>query len=293
MLLVVHGSFIKKGSNMKIVLLLTLIFSGITANAAYVPTPFAVSKGGQGNATLSAHGVILGNGTSPVNVTATGATNTLLHGNSGADPTYSDIVNADVDAAAAIAYSKLNLAASIVNADIAAGAAIAFSKLAALTSGNILVGNGSNVATSVALSGDATLANTGALTLATVNGNVGSFTNANITVNAKGLITAASSGSSPSLTVTNGGDAAYTILSTDNVVRTGTTLTAQRAYTLPACAGGNIGEHHYIKDTPAQTFNIVLTAAGSDKIDGASTQTLNPGDDLEVVCGASAVWDLL
>lgn len=34
-------------------------------------------------------------------------------------------------------------------------------------------------------------------TLATVNGNVGSFTNASITVNAKGLITAASSGSAP------------------------------------------------------------------------------------------------
>ena len=33
-----------------------------------------------------------------------------------------------------------------------------------------------------------------ALTLATVNGNVGSFTNANVTVNAKGLVTAASNG---------------------------------------------------------------------------------------------------
>lgn len=54
----------------------------------------------------------------------------------------------------------------IVNADINASAAIAYSKLAALTSGNILVGNVSNVATSVAMSGDATLANTGALTIA-------------------------------------------------------------------------------------------------------------------------------
>ena len=40
------------------------------------------------------------------------------------------ITNAKIDAAAAIDYSKLNLAGSIVNADIATGAAIALSKLA-------------------------------------------------------------------------------------------------------------------------------------------------------------------
>lgn len=49
-----------------------------------------------------------------------------------------------------------------------------------------------------AFTGDATKAAGGtALTLATVNGNVGSFTNASITVNGKGLITAASSGATP------------------------------------------------------------------------------------------------
>lgn len=57
-----------------------------------------------------------------------------------------------------------------------------------------------------ALTGDVTAAGPGsaAATLATVNGNVGSFTSANITVNAKGLITAASSGSSSTPAI-NGG----------------------------------------------------------------------------------------
>jgi len=52
------------------------------------------------------------------------------------------------------------------------------------------------------LTGDATASGPGSatLTLATVNSNVGSFINANITVNAKGLITAASNGSSFSIT---------------------------------------------------------------------------------------------
>lgn len=55
------------------------------------------------------------------------------------------IVNADVSASAAIAYSKLSLAASIVNADIAVGAAIAFAKMEALTASRALVSDGSGV----------------------------------------------------------------------------------------------------------------------------------------------------
>jgi len=53
----------------------------------------------------------------------------------------------------------------IVNADINAAAGIAFSKLASLASGNILVGSAGAVPTSVALSGDATISNAGVLTL--------------------------------------------------------------------------------------------------------------------------------
>ena len=56
-------------------------------------------------------------------------------------------------------------AATIVNADIATGT-IALNKLVNLTSTQIIVGNGSNIPTAVTMSGDATLANTGALTIA-------------------------------------------------------------------------------------------------------------------------------
>lgn len=106
------------------------------------------------------------------------------------------IVNADINAAAAIAYSKLAAlpsadilvgsagnvatavamtgdiaitntgvtsiqAGTIINADVNAAAAIDFSKLAALPSTQVLVGSAGNVATAVAVTGDVTIGNTG------------------------------------------------------------------------------------------------------------------------------------
>ena len=112
------------------------------------------------------------------------------------------ISNANVNALAAIDFSKLALLSSanilvgngsaiatsvamtgdiaidntgltsivsgvIVNDDINASAAIDFSKLASLTSANILVGDGSNVATSVTMTGDITISNFGVTSIGT------------------------------------------------------------------------------------------------------------------------------
>lgn len=62
-------------------------------------------------------------------------------------------------------------------------------------SGNLAAFSGASSVTNTDLTGDVTTSGTSATTLATVNSNVGSFTGANITVNAKGLITAAANGS--------------------------------------------------------------------------------------------------
>lgn len=70
----------------------------------------------------------------------------------------------------------------IVNADISASAAIAFSKLAALASGNILVGSAGTVPTSVAMSGDATIVASGALTIAANAITTAKILNSNVTL---------------------------------------------------------------------------------------------------------------
>lgn len=64
------------------------------------------------------------------------------------------LTNKTIDAAS-------NTLSNIANANISTSAAIDFSKLASLTSAFILVGNGSNVATAVAVTGDISLSNGG------------------------------------------------------------------------------------------------------------------------------------
>ena len=99
-----------------------------------------------------------------------------------------------------IARSETGIVAgSIVNADISASAAIAHSKLADVTDGYILVGNGSNVPTAVAVSGDVSLANTGAVTIAAGAVEASMLADANgalqherVTVSASDLTTAGS-----------------------------------------------------------------------------------------------------
>lgn len=86
-----------------------------------------------------------------------------------------------------------------------------------------------------ALTGDGAASGPGssALTLSTVNGNVGSFTSANITVNAKGLITAASDGSGGPITIgsaVSGGTPTYVLFvdNNGNLQDLGSTITGMQ-----------------------------------------------------------------
>lgn len=174
---------------------------------------------------------------------------------------------------------------------------------ATLASTNIFVGSGAGVATGVALSGDATIANTGALTLATVNSNVGSFGSASsvatFTADGKGRLTAAAStpialawsaltsgvpttvagyGITDTASVAGGFAVTLTATGITNVTlpTSGTLLTSNQSITL----SGDISGTGATAITTAIGANKVTTgmlaqAAGSTILGNSSTSTAN------------------
>ena len=83
-----------------------------------------------------------------------------------------------------------NTVSNYVNGNLTVGSQLIMPDV---TSGKILIGDGTSYQES-AMSGDATIASGGALTLANSGVSAASYTNSSITVDAKGRITAASSG---------------------------------------------------------------------------------------------------
>lgn len=153
---------------------ISLATGGITDT--HINSSAAISHSKLANATA---GYILQANASGV-ITATAVSGDVTISSSGVTAIASGvIVNADVNASAAIAYSKLNLSSSIVNADVSSSAAIAVSKLAAGTSAQILLNNSTPAPTWTTVSGDVTISNTGVTNIAS-----GAIVNADINASA-------------------------------------------------------------------------------------------------------------
>lgn len=151
-----------------------------------------------------------------------------------------DIVNADISASAAIAYSKLALSNSIVNADVSSSAAIAYSKLS--LSGSIVNADISNTAA---------IADTKLATISTAGKVANSATTATSANTASAIVARDASGnfSAGTITATLSGNATN-VTGTVAIANGGTGQTTQQA-ALNALAG-------------ATTANRVLRGDGTN-----------------------------
>ncbi len=106
--------------------------------------------------------------------------------------TFPDITGTVITSGDTNTVTSTMVDASLVNANLAANASIAFSKLAALNSAQILVGNGSNVATAVAVTGDIGINNAG-LTSITAGAIVNADVNASAAIDGSKITTGTTS----------------------------------------------------------------------------------------------------
>lgn len=229
-----------------------------------------VANGGTGVTTLS--GLAFGNGTSAFTAASaaqivaaigstfvTNATNATNATNTGTSTIINDVATATTvypvwsngisgSQALEVSDTKLSFVPSTgtLTATTFSGALSGNATTATtLATGRTIAITGDLAYTSGSFNGSANVTGTG--TLATVNSNVGSFTNATLTVNAKGLITAASSGTAPVTSVTG----------TAPVVSSGGTTPA---ISMPAATSLVSG---YLTSTDWNTFNNKTSNTGT------------------------------
>lgn len=226
------------------------------------------------------------------------------------------IVNADINAAAAIAHSKLANATAgqvllgttttgvvtattvsgdvtitgggvtaigsgvIVNADVNASAAIDYSKLAALTSGNILVGNASNVATSVAVTGDVTITNAGVTA-------IGSGVIVNADINASAAIDKTKI-SGTAVTVADTGTVTSAMIADATIVNGDISTTAAIAHSKLA----NATAGQVLLGTTTTGVVTATTVSGDVTITGAGVTAIGSGVIVNADINASAAIEL-
>jgi len=125
-----------------------LLYNGVVLAGSTGVVP--VAAGGTGLTSYASGDTLYASGATTISKLAIGAASTVMVRSGAAIPSWALLVNANIDAAAAIAYSKLSLGTSILNADIAVAAAIDRSKLASGSNDHVLINSAAGVMSSEA-----------------------------------------------------------------------------------------------------------------------------------------------
>jgi hypothetical protein len=137
-----------------------------------IVAPLTVANGGTGDTTLTAHGVLLGEGTSAIVATAVGATGQALVGNTGADPTWTGSPSFSGSVTAATGLTVTAGGAAITGLTTINNSGAAATTIGTGGTGAVNIGNATgNTAVTGSLTASTTLTATlGAITA--TNGNV-------------------------------------------------------------------------------------------------------------------------
>jgi hypothetical protein len=182
----------------------------------------------------------------------------------------------------------------IVNADINASAAIAFSKLAALTSGNLLIGSAGNVPTSVAMTGDIAITNTGVTSI-----QAGAIVNADINAAAAIAFSKLATLATGHIIAGNAGVATDTTVSGDITIGATGVTAIGAGKVLLAMLGAGITPSAVIKfnsqvtttgGSATEAFTVTGALAASDR---AFVQIVNNGTNNVTVLQAVVTNDTL
>lgn len=142
------------------------------------------------------------------------------------------------------------------------------------TNTQILISDGTNLNPQT-VSGDATITNTGVVSVNSVTGT--------IPVNKGGTGATTAPAARVNLNIderSTFSNAAYTVLSTDRYVAQIGTMSAPRVVTLPAANSLNAGQQLTITDesgTVTTTNTLTITAVGADTINGSASKTIRTG----------------
>jgi len=175
---------------------------------------------------------------------------------------------------------------TIVNADVNASAAIAHSKLATITAGYVLIGNASNVPTATQVTGDVTISSTGVTAISS-----GVIVNADIAANAEIAVSKLANGTANQVIVTDGTNVSWSddLTLAGNLTVNGTTTNINTQNLVVEDKNIILGDVPTPSDTTADGGGITLKGATDKTINWVdATDAWTSSERFSVPLGSAA-----